>query len=262
MGKFIDTTQAGEILGLSHSSITRLINEGKLNALPLPNGYCRAGYKIKAGDVYALLQKRNAPKIEKWCPRCEQDKPLCEFGRNRSKKDKLRAYCRQCTNAVHREQRHHPENREKDRAYTAQYREDHPEKVKQSMRRWHQQHKDEQRVYHQSRRPQRRERYRNDPVHRAKVLASCHRRIALKRGALAAELIDRQTIIERDKATCYICEIGPLDDSEIHLDHVVPLSKGGDHVPGNLRVACVSCNLKKSDRSLAKVRELIAQDKW
>ena len=33
-------------------------------------------------------------------------------------------------------------------------------------------------------------------------------------------------------------------------DHIVPLSKGGDHSPGNVVPACLSCNSRKCDRSL------------
>jgi 5-methylcytosine-specific restriction endonuclease McrA len=33
-----------------------------------------------------------------------------------------------------------------------------------------------------------------------------------------------------------------------HLDHVVPLAKGGKHLPGNLQFLCAPCNLHKSDK--------------
>ena len=31
------------------------------------------------------------------------------------------------------------------------------------------------------------------------------------------------------------------------IDHVIPLSKGGTHEPGNCRLACFRCNAIKSD---------------
>ncbi|NJR41179.1 MAG: hypothetical protein HC781_22980 [Leptolyngbyaceae cyanobacterium CSU_1_4] len=34
------------------------------------------------------------------------------------------------------------------------------------------------------------------------------------------------------------------------LDHVIPLSKGGSDLPGNLACACLQCNSSKSDRTV------------
>jgi hypothetical protein len=39
----------------------------------------------------------------KSCPRCGQDKPLADFGRNRARADGLAAYCRPCARAAGRE---------------------------------------------------------------------------------------------------------------------------------------------------------------
>lgn len=33
-----------------------------------------------------------------------------------------------------------------------------------------------------------------------------------------------------------------------HVDHIVPLARGGRHAPGNLQILCPPCNLHKSDR--------------
>lgn len=35
----------------------------------------------------------------KHCPRCSQDKPMTEFGRNRSRPDGLQSWCKKCTRA-------------------------------------------------------------------------------------------------------------------------------------------------------------------
>lgn len=72
------------------------------------------------------------------------------------------------------------------------------------------------------------------------------------------EPISRVAVIERDKATCYICGDGPLSDSEIHLDHVVPLSRGGAHVLDNVRVACATCNCKKHDKTHKEVLQMVS----
>jgi 5-methylcytosine-specific restriction endonuclease McrA len=45
---------------------------------------------------------------------------------------------------------------------------------------------------------------------------------------------------------CVYCA-APLDYSRATLDHVHPLAKGGAHAPGNVVVACPSCNRLKTD---------------
>lgn len=43
---------------------------------------------------------------------------------------------------------------------------------------------------------------------------------------------------------CFYCEAGC--ESAYHVDHFMPLAKGGAHVLTNLRIACPTCNLRKS----------------
>lgn len=58
--------------------------------------------------------------------------------------------------------------------------------------------------------------------------------------------VARAWIIERDESTCYLC--GKVcDRSEIHIDHIVPISKGGPHIESNLAVTCRTCNIAKRD---------------
>lgn len=45
---------------------------------------------------------------------------------------------------------------------------------------------------------------------------------------------------------CGICG-KPLDKRTAEIDHIIPLSKGGGHVWGNLQLAHPSCNRMKGD---------------
>jgi 5-methylcytosine-specific restriction endonuclease McrA len=49
---------------------------------------------------------------------------------------------------------------------------------------------------------------------------------------------------ERDEGVCGICGTA-ADLSDWHLDHVVPLSKGGEHSYANTQVSHPVCNLRK-----------------
>lgn len=54
----------------------------------------------------------------------------------------------------------------------------------------------------------------------------------------------RELIFERDNSTCQDC--GATDD--LCIDHIVPVSKGGETDEGNLQVLCRPCNGRKRDR--------------
>lgn len=53
----------------------------------------------------------------------------------------------------------------------------------------------------------------------------------------------RQLISTRQKNKCWWCQNELA--ATFHLDHVIPVSKGGLHALNNLVAACPSCNLKK-----------------
>ena len=54
----------------------------------------------------------------------------------------------------------------------------------------------------------------------------------------------RQRVIERDGLRCVYCD-EDLADAEIHMDHVIPESQGGETTYSNLQVTCRKCNLAK-----------------
>lgn len=58
----------------------------------------------------------------------------------------------------------------------------------------------------------------------------------------------RSKIIMRDKYTCQICGKYMPDEVGLHVDHIVPISKGGKTVPSNLQVLCSKCNGSKSNK--------------
>jgi len=59
----------------------------------------------------------------------------------------------------------------------------------------------------------------------------------------------RFKILLRDGFTCKKCGRSPLKNPgvELHVDHLVPWSKGGESIPENLETKCVQCNLGKGN---------------
>lgn len=71
-------------------------------------------------------------------------------------------------------------------------------------------------------------------------------REARKRSAFV-EAVDPQRVFARSEGICGIC-YEPVDHAEgWHVDHIIPLSKGGAHSYANTQLAHAVCNVKKAD---------------
>ncbi len=51
---------------------------------------------------------------------------------------------------------------------------------------------------------------------------------------------------EAQRGLCFWC--GEAVGAKYHVDHVIPLSRGGTHYPDNIVIACPPCNLSKNDK--------------
>lgn len=70
-------------------------------------------------------------------------------------------------------------------------------------------------------------------------------RRAARRGNLT-EYVDPLVLLEMDDGVCGICG-GDVDPFEFHMDHVIPVSRGGDHSYANMQVSHPRCNKRKRD---------------
>jgi hypothetical protein len=64
----------------------------------------------------------------------------------------------------------------------------------------------------------------------------------------------RRRVIDRDGLHCVYCD-EDLSDKEIHMDHVIPESQGGETSYANLQVTCRKCNLAKGVLSESEFTE-------
>lgn len=77
-----------------------------------------------------------------------------------------------------------------------------------------------------------------------------HRKRARKYGVVY-QYINPHTIYERDHWRCGICNtrvdktLSYPHRMSASLDHVVPMSSGGDHVPANVQCSHLKCNMDK-----------------
>lgn len=83
---------------------------------------------------------------------------------------------------------------------------------------------------------------------------------ARMRGA-KIEIVNTMVVFARDGWRCQICKMklkrkdrGTLKDSAPELDHIIPLSKGGEHSYRNTQCACRKCNREKAGNERGQLR--------
>jgi 5-methylcytosine-specific restriction endonuclease McrA len=78
-------------------------------------------------------------------------------------------------------------------------------------------------------------------------------------------VFSRKNLFKRDKYTCMFCGRQP-GPSELTIDHVMPKSRGGKSTWENCVLACVSCNMKKAnktpDEAKMKLRKVPKKPSW
>lgn len=85
--------------------------------------------------------------------------------------------------------------------------------------------------------------------------AASKKRKAIQRGAKAGETFTYKQVFERDGWRCQLCgkvtperERGTISHNAPEVDHIIPLSKGGEHSLNNAQTLCRACNGWKSDK--------------
>ncbi len=74
-----------------------------------------------------------------------------------------------------------------------------------------------------------------------------------RRQGATTERVSYVAILERDGLVCHLCRIAIDGPDDLHFDHVVPLSRGGEHSMANIKPAHAGCNLRKNDKLLSEL---------
>ena len=194
----------------------------------------------------------------KICTACREAKSPEEFNKNKRTKDGLRFQCRKCQSAEYRNNRAAVIER------VAKWQDENREAVAQYKRAWW----SENAGYSKQHYANNRERYseqarkwqkenaalvavRNRKWKEAnpeKVSASRQNRRARCRqaeGFHTAEDISRIYIAQGGKCVYCGSALVRRRKGKMHIDHVIPLAKGGTNWPSNLQLLCPACNLSK-----------------
>lgn len=63
--------------------------------------------------------------------------------------------------------------------------------------------------------------------------------------------INKRKILEKDKYRCRTCN----SYKDLHIDHIIPILKGGTNDESNLQTLCRTHNLKKSNKLISTTEE-------
>lgn len=212
----------------------------------------------------------------KYCPGCHDHKPPNQFNKRAASPDGLTSRCKTCINIAAKTYRQKdtvkqrdarrkntPEYRAAAAARTKQWKQDNPDRAKQTSDDYYRKNKDRIKAYQETYRaenPDKLKKYQADYYQRHKEKKKAWRQSAeykhrdrLKSARRRAMQIEA-TVVPFTEARlkerlsyyankCWIC-----GKPATHIDHVKPLSKGGAHMLCNLRPACGPCNMSKNAR--------------
>lgn len=214
------------------------------------------------------------------CSVCKQTLPAATFSPDNRAKTGLQPACKKCATARRLAKRWEniEAEREKERARyhrnpgrrekNNQWRKANRDKVLEGRRRWYEKVKDtpEYRAYVKSRREMTKEQKRQydrerraaNPEYALQKAKEWNRRNPDKRKAImfnygakrrawkASGLtgVEVRDWAAKQKKVCYWCGIRCA--KSYHVDHYVPLSRGGAHELDNLVISCGPCNIKKN----------------
>ena len=220
----------------------------KFNVRRVSDGKCMTCGKRKMQEWFQRNKEYAKAQLRKWKTknRDKYNAQMREYKKkwNKENPEKVRAY-QAITRARYRE-----EIKERRRLYCLKRR----DLINERNRRWHKANPEKskalaRRKYANADREAIRERHRlwhkNNPE---KSRALSTRRRAAKLAAPGSHTgAETQAILIAQNHRCIYCH-ADLRKVKRHLDHVIPLSRGGSNDKSNLQWLCQSCNVKKSNK--------------
>jgi 5-methylcytosine-specific restriction endonuclease McrA len=183
----------------------------------------------------------------KTCTLCKDQKLLDCFGKDKTKKDGKRSWCLDCTNS-NRMARYIPHPRQilakeerlrNDRKSKQNWYELNKEKANRRIQEWKNRNREHCRETN-------RLWIKNNPEKaRDNSRLQAHRRRCRINGKVT--IIEWQQILSRLGNKCLACYCAAEETKEGYLtiDHIIPLSKGGQNSINNIQPLCKTCNLRK-----------------
>lgn len=190
--------------------------------------------------------------MSKVCSRCNGLCELSNFPRNAASPDGRYSICKPCTREIKAAYRKRPEVREREKerlrlSYAAR-----KATLAVSRRARYEANKETELARNKAWADRNRERQRELSRRWAKENPLRSRALVAKRRAIKNAApgtytqADVLAMLERQACKCAACAAGL--EGGFHVDHVIPLARGGSNWPSNLQLLCAPCNWSKGDK--------------
>ena len=183
--------------------------------------------------------------MAKRCAKCKTEKPYTSFSRDKSRKDGYQPYCKDCYRAYCRA------NRLKMRKNRAEYYQENKEEFSERSKQYYQSNRShldrsngEWRLSHPERTKEIKKKWALSNID--KCLAIGHAYRARKGGAISGPY-DFTAIRNHYGNRCLSCG---RNDVKLTIDHIIPISKGGQDTAPNIQPLCQVCNSSKGARHI------------
>ena len=147
----------------------------------------------------------------KVCNKCKISKPLLEYSKGADKRDGLGRFCNPCL-------------------YLCGKKYKQSKKGKATAKRYN-------KIYNSI--PKNRERLSLRALNRMHIGRSWEH--------LSDVTVDYLLELRQSTKECILCGCILNEENKKHIDHILPISKGGLHMKDNIRIICANCNLTRAD---------------
>jgi 5-methylcytosine-specific restriction endonuclease McrA len=86
-----------------------------------------------------------------------------------------------------------------------------------------------------------------NPERAREIRLGIRERYRARKASAFVEAVDAGLLYQRDEGICGICG-KPVEHWRFEIDHIIPLSKGGEHSYANTQIAHGRCNRSKGNR--------------